>query len=144
MCITGPECEQFRAAVHKLCQRAAATVCEQSPGGPRAGQCVSSAIILTIHSHILPSLEANYENINTLWRLYHLDLIGTCFNLHLPIPMGPAIVILEIPYHKCGFSDAFFALEIMNTLGNKTSGVFLLGGIPCRADPVVSNNSGRL
>lgn len=83
---------------------------------------VSSAIILTIYSHIFPSLEANYENINTLSRLYYLDLMGTCFNLHLPIPMGPAIVILEIPYHKCGFSDTCYALEIINTLGNKTSG----------------------
>lgn len=54
-----------------------------------------------------------------LRRLSHLDLMGTCFHLYLPIPMGPAIVILEIPYHKCVFSDMFFfALEIINTLGD--------------------------
>lgn len=40
--VTGSECEQFWAAVYKLCQRAAATVCEQSPGGTRAGQRVYS------------------------------------------------------------------------------------------------------
>lgn len=43
--------------MHKLCQRAAATVCEQSPGGPRAGQFVlRNQFILTLFS----TLEAKY------------------------------------------------------------------------------------
>lgn len=69
--------------MHKLCQRAAATVCEQSPGGPRAGQFVlRNQFILTLFSTLEAKYTPQYSEEETRNKM---DLKGTSFDVYIAI-----------------------------------------------------------